>query len=275
MIKIAFVIYRIWAYKIYKKLKKKFKNKVKFEVITPNRVEFKDKNRLIVNPKNNKQIFSILKKKNVEIVFFYGWSWLIDKEIYQNFSSFCLHPSKLPKYKGGSPIQHQIINNEKNSAVTVFKISKEIDGGDIYKQNKISLRGSLKQIFSRIFISGSIITSSLIEDYLNFNLKLTKQKKNKLKVLKRRNIHQSEINLDLMKSKSFNYLYNHIRMLDDPYPNAFVIINKKKIFIKKIHKKIKKINQKYISKNTKFIKNLNGHFICLKDSDAKIIESFK
>ena len=83
------------------------------------------------------------------------------------------------------------------------------------------------------------------------------------------------INLDLMKSKSFNYLYNHIRMLDDPYPNAFVIINKKKIFIKKIHKKRKKINQKYISKKTKFTKNLNGYFICLKDSDAKIIESFK
>ena len=45
-----------------------------------------------------------------------------------------LHPSPLPKFRGGSPIQNQIIRGEKISAVTIFKINKIIDGGDIYFQ---------------------------------------------------------------------------------------------------------------------------------------------
>ena len=45
-----------------------------------------------------------------------------------------LHPSPLPKFRGGSPIQNQIIRGKKISAVTIFKINKIIDGGDIYFQ---------------------------------------------------------------------------------------------------------------------------------------------
>ena len=38
-----------------------------------------------------------------------------------------VHPSLLPKYRGGSPMQHQIINGEKESAVTLFYMDEGID----------------------------------------------------------------------------------------------------------------------------------------------------
>ena len=41
---------------------------------------------------------------------FYGWSWKIEEEIYANYMSIMLHPSDLPKFRGGSPIQNQILN---------------------------------------------------------------------------------------------------------------------------------------------------------------------
>ena len=47
-----------------------------------------------------------------------------------------LHPSPLPKYRGGSPIQNQIINGESKSAVTLFKINNKIDQGDIIYQKE-------------------------------------------------------------------------------------------------------------------------------------------
>ena len=65
-----------------------------------------------------------------------------------------LHPSPLPKYRGGSPIQNQIINGEKNSAVTLFKMTRNLDDGDIYKQIPFSLKGSLDDIFNRIIKLG-------------------------------------------------------------------------------------------------------------------------
>ena len=273
MKKVAFVIYRKWAYQIYKKIKKRFRKEITVELITPRLKEFKDSKSIIVSPTNNKKLYSLLKKKKIEIVFFYGWSWIVNEKIYKNFLSFCLHPSNLPKYKGGSPIQHQIINNLKSSAVTVFKLSNKIDGGDIFKKKKISLVGSLKNIFSKISKSGYEITSDLIINYFRSELKLKKQQQNNFKVLRRRKAEESEIKLIEISKKSFTYLNNHIRMLDDPYPNSFIKLKNKKVLIKKIKKFKKNKYHKLISNNLIFKRNLNGYFIRLIDCNAKIIKS--
>ena len=48
-----------------------------------------------------------------------------------------LHPSALPKFRGGSPIQNQIIRNIKNSKVTLFKMNEKIDAGPIILSKKV------------------------------------------------------------------------------------------------------------------------------------------
>mgnify|MGYP003640641550 FL=1 len=49
-------------------------------------------------------------------IFFIGWSWIIPTVIVEKFNCICMHPSPLPKYRGGSPLQNQIINGERLSA---------------------------------------------------------------------------------------------------------------------------------------------------------------
>ena len=44
---------------------------------------------------------------------------------------------------------------------------------------------------------------------------------------------ESEITLAELKNESLKYIYNKIRMLDDPYPNAYIKLKDKKLFIKK------------------------------------------
>ena len=54
------------------------------------------------------------------------------------------------------------------------------------------------------------------------------------KPTKRRKPQQSEITLREFKFSNANYLYNKIRMLQDPYPNAFIkTIDGKKLYIQK------------------------------------------
>ena len=142
-----------------------------------------------------------------------------------------LHPSPLPKYRGGSPIQNQIIRGENKSAVTIFKMNNVLDGGDIYYQIKISLAGSLNEIFKRIVFYG---TKGTIKVLTSKKLKIRKQDSKKVTFFKRRNPDQSEITLKEIKNKSPDYIYNKIRMLDDPYPNAYIKLkNGKKLYIKK------------------------------------------
>jgi len=45
-----------------------------------------------------------------DIIFFIGWSWMIEEQLIQSSKCICMHPSPLPKYRGGSPTQNQIIN---------------------------------------------------------------------------------------------------------------------------------------------------------------------
>lgn len=50
--------------------------------------------------------------------------------------TFNLHGSLLPKYRGAAPINHAIINGEKETGVTSFKLKHEIDTGDILMQKR-------------------------------------------------------------------------------------------------------------------------------------------
>ncbi len=53
--------------------------------------------------------------------------------------SICFHPSLLPKYRGGSAINWQIIKGETETGVTVFWVDSGIDTGPILLQKKASI----------------------------------------------------------------------------------------------------------------------------------------
>jgi len=157
---------------------------------------------------------------NPTYIFFIGWSWIIEDDIINNYPCICLHPSPLPKYRGGSPIQHQIINGEIESAVTLFKMDKGIDTGDILFQKKFSLLGDLKDIYNQISVVGTMGVIDIIE---NGYQSVIKQNENDATFYKRRNPSMSEIKLKDFSNFTAEELYNKIRSLQDPYPNSFVI----------------------------------------------------
>ena len=55
------------------------------------------------------------------------------------FGTFNLHASLLPQYRGAAPINWAIINGEKETGVTTFFISHEIDTGRIILQRKLPI----------------------------------------------------------------------------------------------------------------------------------------
>jgi methionyl-tRNA formyltransferase len=50
-----------------------------------------------------------------------------------------VHASLLPQYRGAAPINWAVINGEKETGVTTFKLKHEIDTGDILLQERISI----------------------------------------------------------------------------------------------------------------------------------------
>jgi len=210
--KIACVGYREWALNIYKKIMSDFEAQYLF---IASKDEYSEEALFTFKP---------------DIVLFYGWSWKISNDILEKFKCIMLHPSKLPKYRGGSPIQNQIINGETESAVTLFVMTDEMDAGDIVAQKPYSLQGHLSEILQRIEKSGIELTLMMLSE----TPIPTAQDHTAATFCKRRRPEQSEITIEELINKSGTYLYNKVRMLEDPYPNAYIKTSDNKKLILKL-----------------------------------------
>ena len=177
---------------------------------------------IIDNPKT--LTFSYINKINPEYIFFPDWSWMIPSEIVNNFQCVCFHESNLPKFRGGSPIQNQIVRGIKKTKSTALLMNDKLDAGDIILQKELLLSGTVNEIFERMKRNDFEMIKKIIQGKY-------KQKKQtgKSSIYKRRKPEQSEL-------KTLNYsnkfLYDFIRMLGEPYPNAFIKINDKKMIFK-------------------------------------------
>ena len=198
--RIACIGYRDWALKIYDKLARTSDHQF---MIFRSKVQYNER---------------VLRDFKPELVLFYGWSWIIHDTILTDFKCLMLHPSPLPKYRGGSPIQNQIIAGEKQSAVTLFIMDKGIDTGPIVGQQAFSLEGGIDEIFSRITSVGFELTQDLLINGLN----PVPQNNKESTTYRRRKPQDSEITSDELNHKPAEFLYNKIRMLQNPYPNAYI-----------------------------------------------------
>jgi len=163
---------------------------------------------------------------DADVVFAVGWSDMIPPEEYNRTPTFVLHPSPLPRYRGGSPIQHQILSGETVSAVTIFKLTDEypeVDSGPIAWQMPYSLEGSLSDILGRIATVGARGVIDVIRGIEDGTLALIPQDLSTgVLPYKRRTPADSEIPRVELENCSGKYLANKIRALADPYPNAFI-----------------------------------------------------
>tara|TARA_B100001109_G_scaffold255793_2_gene260905 strand:+ start:3355 stop:4029 length:675 start_codon:yes stop_codon:yes gene_type:complete len=203
--RVIFCGYRSWALNIIDEIKN-HKKINSYDVITSKEeYDFKFKKLLI----------------NVDLIVFLGWSWIIPKEITNRYLCVGIHPSDLPNYRGGSPIQHQIINGVVKSKISLMTISEKLDGGDIWLKHDLDLSGEkIEIIFNEIEKSSIILFNKFFSIYPN--IKPIKQDLKKGTYFKRRTPKESRLELDDFKDKSLEEIYNFIRSLTDPYPNAFI-----------------------------------------------------
>ena len=73
------------------------------------------------------------------------------------FGSLNLHASLLPKYRGPSPVQTAIINDEKISGTSIILLNETIDGGPIICQEKYKIKPeeTYSEIIERLFLIGA------------------------------------------------------------------------------------------------------------------------
>ena len=141
-----------------------------------------------------------------------------------------LHGSLLPKYRGAAPIQYAILNGEKETGMTLMKMVKEMDAGEMYAVKEVAI--SEEDNSSTLFIKMANVALELaleaLPKYLKGELKGIPQDEEGVTFAP--SIKPEEEKLDLNDTKE--NLHNKIRALAD-IPGAYLLLNDEKFKIYK------------------------------------------
>jgi methionyl-tRNA formyltransferase len=143
-----------------------------------------------------------------------------------------LHASLLPQYRGAAPINWAIINGEKETGVTTFKLQQEIDTGNILLQERIEIgdNETAGELHDKMKIIGANLLVKTVKGLADGSLNEISQSSivnshaetQRLKTAPK--IFTETCKIDL--SKTVDEIYNLIRGLS-PYPAAFTYLDGK------------------------------------------------
>ncbi len=194
----------LWIEKFLKKALKTFPTKYNY-IITKNYKIIKDSIVFVLSYTKILEINFIKKNKRVLII----------------------HPSNLPKDKGFSPVQNQILRNKKLIYICLLEAAEKVDSGPIIYRDTFLISGH--ELYDQIRSKQALASFKLIRKFLkNFPKIRTYKQKGTSSFNKRRGPEDSELNIN----KTIKSQFNLLRICDnDNYP-AFFRHKKNTYFIK-------------------------------------------
>jgi len=206
------------------------------QIITPSPVKFEalKHNLTIIQPeklKNNPAVLFQLQKIEFDLIVVVAYGQIIPSDILAlaKLGNINVHPSLLPQYRGASPIQNAILNNETTTGITIMLMDEKMDHGPILAQKKFILDGTETSESLHQKMSDKLSTDFLIETIQKFvDKKITAAIQNDDNATYCKLITKDEAKINW--SDSAKNISAKIRAFY-PWPVAWTTLNHKKIKI--------------------------------------------
>ena len=177
-----------------------------------------------------------------------------------------LHGSLLPKYRGASPVQSVLINNEKVTGVTLMEMVKAMDAGRMYAKKEIVIEedDNSTSLFNKVKEAASELVIESLPLYINNELKGVEQDENEVTFCSIIKPEQEKLDLNM----SAQELVGYIRGLSDE-PGAYLYLNGLKL---KIYKAKVVDNSVSAEVGTIVKADKNGLYMQAKDGIISLLE---
>ena len=186
-------------------------------ICTKNRIPCRNIND--INSKENIEWVSSLKP---DIIFCFGWSSLIKKELLDltPMGVIGYHPARLPQNRGRHPLIWALALGLKNSASTFFFMEEGADDGDILSQKDFNILYSddAQTLYNKLIDIALIQIEEFIPQLENKTFKKIEQNHNEANIWRKRGKADGKIDFR-MNSET---IYNLVRALTKPYVGAHV-----------------------------------------------------
>lgn len=135
----------------------------------------------VVTPKTlkNKEVQEEFINFEADVAVVVAYGLLLPEEILNGTKFGCvnIHPSLLPKWRGAAPIQRTIMAGDTESGITIIKMDKGLDSGDMIYQEKIILdkQENYQTLSDKFSYMGAEILVKTLNNIATNSYKLTKQ----------------------------------------------------------------------------------------------------
>ncbi len=133
--------------------------------------------------------------------------------------AFNLHGSLLPKYRGRAPLNWALVNGEKETGVTLHRMVKRADAGDIVAQQRVAIeeQDNALTLHRKLVNCAAQVLEQALPAMKRGEIAATPQDHSQATIVGRRTPEDGRINWE-QPAQSIN---NLVRAVTDPWPGAF------------------------------------------------------
>jgi methionyl-tRNA formyltransferase len=127
----------------------------------------------------NQEVINLLRSLDLDFIVVVAYGKILKSEILEIPKLGCInvHPSRLPKYRGPSPIQYSLLNGDKDTAITIMLMNEGMDSGDILNQYEIPIlpEDNYQSLETKILETGPKNLSETINLFVEGKIKPVQQ----------------------------------------------------------------------------------------------------
>ena len=132
---------------------------------------------------SDKSVLQVLKKLKPDCFVVASYGQILPKSILDlpKYGSLNIHASLLPKYRGASPIQSALLNNDSQTGVTIMLMNEKMDEGDILAKVKVNIGKdeAADELSVKLAKIGAELLHQVLHLWVNKRIKPHKQLKSK------------------------------------------------------------------------------------------------
>jgi len=165
-----------------------------------------------------------------DLIIVMGYGLKLPQHILQLPTLGCIniHVSLLPRWRGAAPIEHVLLNGDKETGVTIFKLVQEMDAGPILAKEVISVDQHMnkKELTERLTKLGTELLISVLPTIFNEGAFFVPQDNSKVTYAYKISSSMRQLNFN----NEVETVYNKIRAFS-PQPSAWFLFNNERIKI--------------------------------------------
>ena len=222
----------------------------------------------VFQPEKIRLDYSFIDEIKPDLVITLAYGQIVPQGFLDKIPMGCLnlHGSLLPKYRGASPVQTALINNEKVTGVTLMEMVKAMDAGRMYAKKEVLIDedDNATSLFNKIKEAAKELVLEALPRYIAGELKGEEQNESEVTFCSIIKPEQEKLDLSL----SAEALVGWIRGLSDE-PGAYLYLNNLKL---KIYK-AKVVDNSITASVGEIIKaDKNGLYIQASDGVISLLE---